>query len=384
MKLETLVTHAGRAAESGTGAVTPSITLSTTFERAEDGSFPHGHIYNRTSNPNRAALETALAALESNGLPGDFTGLAFASGMAATAAVMQTLSAGDHVILAEDLYHGVRYLVNDVLARWGLHVTFVDMRDLDNIKRALRPETRLIWAETPSNPQLRIADITSAATIAHEAGALLAVDNTWATPILQRPLALGADIVMHSTTKYIGGHSDVLGGALIVRGNAESSDFVKRLKTVQNLSGAVPSPFDCWLLLRSLPTMPLRVRAQTITAGKIAQFLADHPRVEVTHYPGLEDHPGHAIAARQMADGFGGMLSFQVVGGHDEAQAVAAKVKLFTRATSLGGVESLIEHRASVEGPATTTPRNLLRVSVGLEHVDDLIYDLAQSLDNRR
>jgi cystathionine gamma-synthase len=372
MNLETLAVHAGRDVEHGTGAVTPSITLSTTFERAEDGSFPHGHIYTRSSNPNRDALETALATLE-----GGKSALAFASGQAAVAAVMQSLSTGDHVILPDDLYHGVRYFVQDVMGRWGLESSFVDMREPSNLEKALRPNTKLVWIETPTNPRLKINDIECLAVIAHRAGALCAVDNTWATPVLQRPLELGADIVMHSTTKYLGGHSDLLGGCLVVR---EENDTYGRLRTIQSLSGAVPSPFDCWLLLRSLPTLPYRVRAHSENATRIAAFLHQHPRVTSTHYPGLETHPGHKIAAKQMR-GFGGMLSFEIKGGKDDAMAAAAKVKLFTRATSLGGVESLIEHRASVEGPATVTPQNLLRVSVGLEHPDDLIADLAQALD---
>jgi cystathionine gamma-synthase len=358
--------------EPGTGAVTPSITLSTTFERAEDGSFPNNYIYTRSANPNRQALESALAALE-----GGQTALAFASGQAAVSAALQTLGAGAHVMLPNDLYHGVRYLVKNILAPWGLEADFVDMSDPDTIARALRPNTRLVWLETPSNPQLKIVDIAGAARLAHEAGAWCVVDNTWATPIWQRPLELGADAVMHSTTKYLSGHSDVLGGCLVLR--EANGAWAERLRAVQNLGGGVPSPFDCWLLLRSLPTLPYRVRAQTESAGKIAAFLSGHPCVEVVHYPGLRSHPGHATAAAQMS-GFGGMLSFQVKGGQAEAMAVAARVRLFTRATSLGGIESLVEHRASVEGPDTPTPPNLLRVSVGLEHVDDLIDDLEQAL----
>ena len=374
MKLETLAVHAGRAVEPGTSAVTPSITPSTTFERAEDGSYPSGHIYTRSSNPNRQALENALALLE-----GGAAALAFASGQAAAAAVLQTLSAGDHVILPDDLYHGMRRLVKDVLARWNLKVDFVDMRDPANVVNALRAETRLVWIETPSNPQLKIVDIARVAAIAHQAGALCAVDNTWATPIWQRPLELGADIVMHSTTKYLGGHSDVLGGALILPENHAALE--SQLRTIQSISGAVPSPFDCWLLLRSLPTLPIRVREQSASAAKIAAFLSQHPRVQAVHYPGLPTHEGYEIASRQMR-GFGGMLSFQVGSGQREAMAVAAHLKIFTRATSLGGVESLIEHRASVEGADSPTPANLLRASIGLEHVDDLIDDLAQALDS--
>lgn len=373
MKLETLAVHAGRAVEPGSGAVTPSITPSTTFERAADGTFPHGHIYTRSSNPNRDALETALAALE-----GGADALAFGSGQAATAAVLQTLAAGDHVLMPLDLYHGTRHLVQQVLARWGLTADFIDMTAITSIEAALRPNTKLIWVETPSNPLLQMVDIAAVAALAHAHGARCAVDNTWATPILQHPFALGADLIVHSTTKYIGGHSDVLGGAVIVNDAA----WAASLRDVQKLSGAVPSPFDCWLLLRSLPTLPYRVRAQTENAAALAGFLSTHPRVNVVHYPGLSTHPGHALAARQMSGGFGAMLSFEVAGGQTAAMAVAARTRLFTRATSLGGVESLIEHRASVEGPDSLTPPGLLRVSVGLEHRDDLIADMAQALED--
>ncbi len=372
MNIETLAVHAGRAIEEHTGAVTPSITLSTTFERAEDGSFPHGHIYTRSSNPNRAALQDALTALE-----GGETAFAFASGMAAAAAILQSLSAGDHVILSDDLYHGIRFLITQVLGRWNLDASFVDMRDPANIRAALRPNTRLVWVETPTNPSLKIVDIAAAAEIAKAVGALSVVDNTWATPVWQLPLALGADVVMHSTTKYLGGHSDVLGGALVLRPGL--NDLAERIKVVQSLAGGVPSPFDCWLILRSLPTLPIRVRAQTESAGKVARFLADHPAIERVNYPGLPDHDNHTVAARQMG-GFGGMLSFQVRGGKEAAMQVAARVRLITRATSLGGVESLIEHRASVEGPVSFSPQNLLRMSVGLEHPDDLIADLRTAL----
>lgn len=371
-RLETQAVHAARPVDAASAAVTPPVNLSTTFERAPDGSFPGGHVYTRSSNPNRTALEAALALLE-----GGAQAFAFGSGMAATAALLQTLTTGDHVLLPDDLYHGTRNLVNKVLARWGLRADFVDMTDAAHVAAAARATTRLIWVETPSNPLLKIVDIAALATVARDAGALLAVDNTWATPILQRPLALGADVVMHATTKYFGGHSDVLGGCLVVRAGAEA--LVERLRLVQELGGGVPSPFDCWLLQRSLPTLPLRVRAQSATAAAIAAFLAAHPAVRRVYYPGLPDHPGHALAARQMAAG-GAMLSFEVQGGLAPAMAVAAGVHVFTRATSLGGVESLIEHRASIEGPESTTPAGLLRASIGLEHVDDLITDLDRAL----
>jgi cystathionine gamma-synthase len=372
MKLETLAVHAGRSSDAGSGAVTPSITLSTTFERAADGSFPHEYVYTRSENPNRHALETALATLE-----GGAAALAFSSGQAATAAILQSLASGDHVLLADDLYHGTRHLVKQVLARWGLQADFVDMQDFASVAAAIRPNTRLLWAETPSNPRLKIADIAHLAEMAHAAHALFVVDNTWATPIWQNPLALGADMVMHSTTKYFSGHSDVLGGCVVIK-NAES-DLLPRLRDIQKLSGAVPAPFDCWLLQRSLPTLPYRVRAQTDNAGRIAEFLQQQPRVTQVHYPGLAAHPNHDVAKRQMR-GFGGMVSFEVAGGQAAAMAVAAKVQLFVRATSLGGIESLIEHRASIEGADSPTPPGLLRLSIGLEHSDDLIEDLAQAL----
>lgn len=372
MNLETLAVHTGRSVESGSGAVTPSITLSTTFERDPDGSFSSSYIYSRIANPNRTALETALAALE-----GGDQAFAFASGMAAASAILQTLQSGDHVIMPDDQYHGTRYLVIDVLGRWGLQADFVDMRDLAQVKAAIRPNTRMFLLETPSNPRMNVVDIQALAALAHQSNALCVVDNTWATPVLQQPLALGADVVMHSTTKYLGGHSDVIGGALILRQGLEET--TGRIKTIQNIGGAVPSPFDCWLLLRSLPTLPLRVRAQSDSALKIAQFLDRHPQIEQVHYPGLPSHAGHNIACRQMR-AFGGMISFQVRGGQQEAMAIAARLKLITRATSLGGVESLIEHRASIEGRIVVSPLNLLRFSVGLEHPDDLIADLDQAL----
>jgi cystathionine gamma-synthase len=371
MRFETLAVHAGSGVDPATGALTPPIHLSTTFERGEDGEFPHGYIYTRSGNPNREALERSLAALE-----GGAVAATFGSGSAATAAIFQALAPGDHVIAPIDAYHGTATLLREVFAPWGLASSFVDMTDPAAVHGAVQPNTRLLWAETPSNPLLKVTDIARVAAIAHEAGALCAVDNTWASPVLQRPLALGADLVMHSTTKYLGGHSDVLGGAVVTR---QAEGFFERVRLVQAAAGGVPSPFDCWLVLRGIRTLPLRVRAQSESAAAVARFLSTQPSVEMVHYPGLEWHPGHAVAARQMAM-FGGMLSFQVRGGEAAAMAVAAHVHLFTRATSLGGTESLIEHRASIEGPGTTTPDNLLRVSIGLEHVDDLIEDLAQAL----
>jgi cystathionine gamma-synthase len=280
------------------------------------------------------------------------------------------------VLLPDDLYHGTRRFVREILGPWGLEHDFIDMTDLRVVEESMRPATRLVWVETPSNPLLKIADIAAIAEIAHAGGARVAVDNTWASPMGQQPLALGADLVMHATTKYLGGHSDLLGGAIITR---ENDEFFAKLSTIQKVGGAVPSPFDCWLLLRSIRTLPYRMRAHAANAEAVARFLAEQPAVEAVHYPGLKSHPGHAVAARQMRM-YGGMLSVQIKGGMEEAMGVAARVKLFTRATSLGGVESLIEHRASVEGPHGNTPPNLLRVSVGLEHPEDLIADLEQAL----
>ena len=371
MRIETLAAHAGLAVDPVTGAVTPPIHLSTTFEREPDGSYRGGHVYSRTSNPNRHALETALAALESAE-----AALAFSSGSAASMSVFQALAPGDHVLAPDDAYYGTLRTARELLSPWGLELDVADMTDLEAVQRALKPNTRLVWVETPSNPLVRVVDIAALATLAHSVGARCVVDNTWATPVLQQPLALGADVVMHSTTKYLGGHTDLLGGALVLRAR---DAFHDRLLAIQTLGGAVPSPFDCWLLLRGMRTLPWRMRAHCANAAGVARFLASRAEVEAVHYPGLPTHAGHALASRQMSD-FGGMLSVQVRGGRDEALAFSNQLRLFTRATSLGGPESLIEHRASVEGPTTRAPENLLRISVGLEHVDDLIDDLRQAL----
>jgi cystathionine gamma-synthase len=371
MKLETLAVHAGYAPDPTTGAVTPPIYLTTTFLRETDGSFPHGYIYARSGNPNRQALEERLRILE-----GGAVAIAFSSGMAAIMSTFQALSPGDHIIVPDDAYYGTAQLLKIHFIPWGLQVSFVDMTDLSKIQEALHSDTKLIWAETPSNPLLKISDIQRISDLAHQVGAIVVVDGTWATPVIQRPLDLGANLVMHSSTKYFGGHCDLMGGVLIAR---EETPFVKRIRSLQINGGAIPSPFDCWLILRGLQTLPYRMRAHSENAEKIAHFLNTHSAVEQVHYPGLISHPGHAIAARQMTT-FGGMMSVQVRGGAKEAMEVAAKVKIFTRATSLGGTESLIEHRASIEGPQTRAPQNLLRLSIGLEHPDDLIEDLDQAM----
>jgi cystathionine gamma-synthase len=370
-RLETVAVHAGHAPDPATGAVNPPIYLTTTFARDAEGNLPHGFIYARSDNPTRRQLEHALAALE-----GGETAIAFASGMAATAAVFQSMLPGEHVVAPQDVYYGTAKLLHEVMAGWGLASTFVDMTDLHAVAAAVRPETRLIWIETPSNPTLAVTDIARVAEIAHAAGGRCVCDNTWATPVLQRPLALGCDLVMHSTTKYLGGHSDLTGGALVSPANDE---WAARLRTLQALGGAVPSAFDCWLLMRGIRSLPWRMRGHCENAAAVAAFLSAHGAVETVHYPGLAFDPGHAVAARQMTE-FGGMVSVEVKGGAEAALAVARRVKLFTRATSLGGTESLIEHRASVEGPESRTPPGLLRLSIGLEHSADLIEDLDQAL----
>jgi cystathionine gamma-synthase len=372
MKIETTAVHAGREPDPATGALREPIQLSTTFERGADGGYPHGYSYSRSGNPNRTTLEQAVAALERGS-----DAVAFASGSAATLAAFTLGVPGGRIVCSSDCYHGTAKQLREILPQWGVRTEFVDTTDLGAVARALEPGASLLWVETPSNPLLRISDLAALAELAHGRGALLGCDNTFASPVLQQPFAHGADLVMHSSTKYLGGHSDVLGGIVVVR---ESGPLLARLREFQSAGGGVPSPFDCWLLLRSLATLPLRVRAQSANAAAVAGFLASDPRVERVHYPGLAAHPGHALAARQMHGGFGAVVSVQVPGGAAEALAVVSRVRLFTRATSLGGVESLIEHRASIEGPLSQTPQNLIRMSVGLEHPADLVADLDQAL----
>lgn len=372
MKFETKSIHIGRDIEANTGEVAPAIHLSTTYERDADGGYPRSYSYIRPDNPSRRALEECIAALE-----GGAVALAFASGSAASLAVFSLLRSGDHIIAPIECYHGTAKQLRDIVAQWGIECSFVDMTRIAEIQNALRTTTRLIWIETPSNPMLNISDIRAIAALAKARNALACCDNTFATPVLQLPFELGADLVIHSTTKYFGGHSDVMGGAVVVR---EAGALADRLRDYQATSGAVPAPFDCWLVRRSLATLAWRLRAQTANAQRVAEFLNTHPRVARTFYPGLDAHPGHALARAQMHGGFGAMVSFCVQGGRDEAFAVAARMKIFIRATSLGGVESLVEHRASVEGPHSVTPDTLLRLSIGLEHADDLIEDLDRAL----
>lgn len=378
---ETLAVHLGLEPDAATGAVVPPLHLATTFERAEDGSYPLGYVYARTDNPTRAALERALALLE-----GGRDAAAFASGSAAAAAVLRTVPAGGHAVVPDDQYHGLRTLLERVLVPAGLEVTAVDMADLDAVASAVRPSTRLVWIETPSNPLLKITDIAGVVAIARAAEArhglpvVVALDATWTPPPWQPAFRLGVDLIVHATTKYLAGHSDVLGGVVVAAPEARrEGDPWNRIRDVQRLEGGVAAPFDAWLTLRGLRTLAVRLAAHAAGAATLAAFLSAHPGVRRVLYPGLPEHPGHDVARAQMAS-FGGMLSFRVHGGAEEAVRVAAGVRLFTRATSLGGVESLIEHRASIEPPGGPTPPDLLRVSVGLEHPDDLIEDLRQAL----
>jgi cystathionine gamma-synthase len=374
--------HLGLEPDPATGALVPPLHLATTFERDADGGYPRGFVYSRPDNPTRALLEGAMARLE-----GGREAAAFASGSAAAAAVLRTLPLGAHALIPDDMYHGLRSLLQQVLVPAGLEVTAVDMSDPSAVRAAWRPNTRLVWIETPSNPLLKISDIAALVALAREGEGThgvpvwVAVDSTWTPPPWQGALALGADLVVHASTKYLAGHSDVLGGVVVAgaQRHPDADDPWPRVRAIQRLEGGVASPFDAWLTLRGLRTLALRLAAQASNAEAIAQHFADHPAVARVRYPGLPEHPGHAVAARQMQR-FGAMLSLQIAGGEAAAMRVAARVQLFTRATSLGGVESLIEHRASIEPVGSPTPRDLLRLSIGIEDVRDLIDDLEQAL----
>jgi cystathionine gamma-synthase len=370
-RIQTLAVHAGHDVDVATGAVTEGIHLSTTYERDPDGGYERGYMYGRNSNPNRFGLETALSALD-----GGAVAAAFSSGVAAAAAIFQGLMPGDHVIAPIDCYYGTARLLKQLFAKWNVSASFVDMTRLDTVRSNLTPDTKIIWIETPSNPLLRCVDIVALVELAHSHGARAVADNTFASPIVQRPLELGCDVVTYSTTKFLGGRGDVLGGVVVSK---DDDEHFAQVRAAQAFGGAVPSPFDCWLLMRSLPTLPYRMQAHCDNAQRLAEFLHSHPKVSAVHYPGLEGDSSHAIAKQQMSH-FGGMLSFEMKGGKQAAMAVAAKVQLFTRATSFGGVESLIEHHASMSGPDSTVPEALLRISAGLEHIDDLIDDLSNAL----
>jgi cystathionine gamma-synthase len=371
MKIETIAIHAGNQLDENTKAIIQPITLSTTFERAEDGTYPKGFMYGRIDNPNRRSLENLLSALE-----GGEDACAFSSGNAAGMAIFQALEPNSHIICPDDMYHGLRNQLKILFN--GIHTfDFLNYADLELIRSNIKSNTKLIWIESPSNPLLKVTDIQAISLIAKENNLILAVDNTFATPICQLPFTLGADLVMHSTTKYLSGHSDVTGGILITK---IKNDFWQKIRTVQTFGGAVPSPFDCYLTVRGIKTLPYRMRGHNENTMTIALYLENHPQVEEVFYPGLASHPEHQIAKKQMLS-FGGMLSFLVKGGEEATKKVINNLKIFTQATSLGGVESLIEHRYSVEGSDTKTPKNLLRVSVGLENIDDLIADLEFALN---
>lgn len=371
MRLETLAIHAGSETDPETGAVVAPIHLATTFRHGPAGERIAGYQYQREGNPTRDRLETALAALE-----GGAAALTFASGMAAISGVIETLPQGSRVLIPQDCYSGLRMLASDILPARGIEALTLDMSDPDAVAAACAQGAAVVWVETPSNPLLAISDIRKLAKSAHANGALLVCDNTFATPVLQQPLALGADIVVHSTSKYFGGHSDVLGGVLVF---ARRDAFYDRIAHRLHIAGATMSPFNAWLTLRGCRSLAARMAMHCSNARAIATFLHTHPAIERVNYPGLENHSGHAIAKSQMRD-FGGMLSIELRGGRDAAIAATGRLRWFVNATSLGGCESLIEHRASVEGADSKTPDNLLRVSVGLEHPDDLIADLDQAL----
>ncbi|MFD8085658.1 cystathionine gamma-synthase [Kitasatospora sp. NPDC059722] len=373
---ETLAIHAGQEADPQTGAVVTPIYQVSTYKQDGVGGLRGGYEYSRSANPTRTALEECLAALE-----GGARGLAFASGLAAEDTLLRTiLKPGDHIVIPNDAYGGTFRLFAKVLTRWGVEFSVANTQDLATVRAALRPNTRAVWVETPSNPLLGITDLAALAEIAHGHGALLVVDNTFASPYLQQPISLGADAVVHSTTKYMGGHSDVVGGALVLADAALGEEVAYH----QNAMGAVSGPFDAWLVLRGIKTLGVRMDRHSANAERVAELLASHPKVSEVLYPGLPEHPGHDIAAKQMK-AFGGMVSFRVAGGEEAAVEVCNRARLFTLGESLGGVESLIEHpgrmtHASAAGSPLEVPADLVRVSVGIESIDDLLADLKQAL----
>jgi cystathionine gamma-synthase len=368
--------HAGQQPDPTTGSVIVPIYATSTYAQDGVGGLRNGYEYSRSANPTRTALQECLAALENGRY-----GFAFASGLAASDVVLRAATRpGDHVVLPNDAYGGTFRLLDKVFTQWGIEYTPVDLSDVDAVRAACRPETKLIWCETPTNPLLAVADIAGLAEVAHSAGARLVVDNTFASPYLQQPLELGADVVLHSMTKYLGGHSDVVGGAAVM----SEQELADKVAFLQNAAGAVLSPFDAWLTLRGIKTLAVRMEQHCDNAERVVEFLSGHPKVTRLHYPGLPEHPGHEAAAKQMRR-FGGMVSFQVAGGVQEALRVCAATRVFTLGESLGGVESLIEHpgrmtHASVVGSALEVPEDLIRLSVGIEEIDDLIADLRAAL----
>ncbi|MFT5222547.1 MAG: cystathionine gamma-synthase [Glaciecola sp.] len=371
--LDTRAIHAGQEPDPITGAVNVPIYQTSTFRQPSPGEHT-GYEYARTGNPTRTALQECMASLE-----GAQQAVAFASGLAAEDAILRLLSPGDHVLMADDVYGGTWRLADKLHTRFGITISAVDLRDLDAVRDAIRPETKYVWAETPSNPVLKILDLAALATLAHERGAKLVADNTFATPALQQPIAMGADMVVHSTTKYLGGHSDVVGGMVCT-----NEEIATELAWLQNAAGAVPGPFDNFLTLRGIKTLGIRMQRHCENAQRIAEHLAEHPAVSVVHYPGLPSDPGHELARRQMS-GYGGMISFRAAGGRQAAIEICENTELFFLAESLGGVESLIEHpgimtHASVAGTTLEVPDDLVRLSVGIEHAADLVADLDRAL----
>lgn len=372
MKFETRAIHAGLEIGNPSSSVVPPISPSTIFEIDSEGRDEEDLHYTRLGNPNRLQFEAVVASLENGAVAA-----AFSSGIAAATAVMQALDPGDHIIIPEDVYAGNRKMVKNIMNRWGLESSFIDMTSLNEIENHIKTSTKLIWMETPSNPLMRITDIAAVTRIAKSQNIKTVVDNTWPTPVNQLPIDLGADLVMHSTSKYFGGHSDILGGAVVA---AEENDFFERIRIIQKMAGAVPSPHDCWMLSRSTRTLSYRMRGHNEHARILADFLSNHKKVEAVFYPGLKSHPGHEIAKKQMK-GFGGMISFLAGKNAAEAVQIVGRSKLIKRATSLGGVESTWEHRQSSEGEGSVSPDTMIRMSVGLEHPDDIIEDLEQSLN---
>lgn len=371
MQKETQAIHAAMEIDNPNPDIVPPVHRSTVYELDKEGRSEGDWHYTRLENPNRVQWEHVLRVMEEGE-----AAAAFSSGVAAASAVLRSLHPGDHIIIPEDVYAGNRKLVNKLMKPWGLQADFIDMTDMQNIADHINDDTKLIWVETPSNPLFSMMDIEAISELAHDNQAVVCVDNTWPTPINQMPLKLGADLVVHSTTKYFGGHSDILGGAVIAK---EQNEMFEKIRLVQRVGGAVPSPDDCWMLARSTRTMPYRMKGHNENAATLARFLQNHHRVEKVFYPGLETHEGFEIAEKQMS-GYGGMISFLIDGNANEAIKIVGKSKLIGRATSLGGVESTWEHRRSSEGEGSITPENLIRISVGLEHPDDLLEDLERAL----
>ncbi len=372
--IETVAIHGSmRAQKAENSPIVPGIELSTIYEHAKDGHREGDLKYSRLQNPNRLELESVLCDLEKGA-----EAAAFSSGIAAINSVFQTLSHGDHVLIPNDVYFGTRKLMWEFSDRWGLEIDFVDMTNLEVIEAATKKNTRMIWIETPSNPQMFITDVEAMVKWAVDRNVVVAVDNTWPTPFNMNPIDFGVDLVIHSTTKYLGGHSDLIGGAVIAK---ESGPLMDRVRSVQAVQGGVPSPFDAWMLCRSIRSFPYRMRAHNENASQLAAFMTSLPGIEEVFYPGLVSHPGHKIAKAQMR-AFGGMISFLVSAGEPAAKKMVASSRIIKAATSLGGIESIWEHRKSTEGPLSQTPNNLIRLSVGLEHIEDLKVDLQQALES--